>query len=132
LKRRGIALAALLAVTGAIHLTLRLDSVVAGAPRKTENSLRIGLAVSGNTDIDTFAQDALSLDRVLVFLGRSPVFAYDDSLYSVIGDGALLATVQPNGQYDFVFLDDVDATPLEADRALEGAIAEGTWMAGRG
>ena len=54
---------------------------------------RIGLAVSTRVDVDLLACGFSQLGRVLFFLRRTPVFAYDDERYGIAEDGALVTLV---------------------------------------
>lgn len=52
------------------------------------------------------------MPEVVLFLHRSPVFGYDENVYAVVSDGALIAHVDDAGQLTLPVLDSEESGPL--------------------
>ncbi|WP_404348680.1 hypothetical protein LG324_13535 [Phycicoccus jejuensis] len=84
------------AVWKTVEAHFMVDHVVSGQAA-VGDEITIGLAFGPDIDPDRADQDLRDLGRTLVFLNKSPVFAYDSSLYGTAGDGSLLAAVADDG-----------------------------------
>jgi len=103
------------AVWRTVHLIVDVDERIGSAePRE---SIKVGLAFNGGADVKSMKRGLKNLGTVLLFLERSsPVFSYDRSLYSIVEDGALLATVGAKGTITLPLKE-----PAQAAALLEGA-----------
>lgn len=102
-----------------VHLRVKVKEVLGGQVPEVQE-IQVGIVISG-VETDTAVRALKRLGRVGLFLGRSPVFGYDNSVYWVVGDGALLA-MPANGKYQLPFLDPVTDTGLLGEPRLSGAI----------
>lgn len=86
---------------------LMLDVLRPIGPRPNEpGQLRVGLAVNATTSFDALSVALRSFDRVVLFLFKgSAVFDYDPSLYAILEDGGLFATVDGEGRLALPFVD---------------------------
>lgn len=50
--------------------------------------------IGASPDFESIRQGILALGDVVLFLERSPVFAYDPAVFGIIEDGGLLADLQ--------------------------------------
>ena len=73
-----------------------VDHVVTGDASEGER-LTVGFAFGPQIDADRVQRDLQGLGRTLLFLNKSPVFAYDRSVHGTADDGALVATVAADG-----------------------------------
>ena len=73
-----------------------VDHVVSGKAA-VGDQITVGLAFGPEADPDRADRDLRDLGRSLLFLNRSPVFAYDSSVYGTADDGSLIAKVAGDG-----------------------------------
>lgn len=113
------------AIWKSVHLDLRVERVIAGRPVRT---LRVGMAIDGNTDFDKFAAGIQEMGSAVWFLVRSPVFAYDRGLWSVLEDGAMIARIGQGASLSFDLIEPFrnetylgEAPTLDALQALADA-----------
>ena len=67
------------------HATFDVAEVISG----TANApVTVGLAVGPKVTVDTVRRDLVAMKEVVVFLERSPVFEYDNTILGVVSDGA--------------------------------------------
>ncbi|MGH9156714.1 MAG: hypothetical protein ACRD1K_12960 [Acidimicrobiales bacterium] len=78
------------------HLIVSVRESLGGI--SVPDTVRVGIAFDGASDVKAVEQGLMALGDVLLFLERSPVFAYDPGLYGIVEDGALLATLDARGQ----------------------------------
>lgn len=76
------------------HATFDVAEVISGA---ADPQVTVGLALGTEVTADTVRSDLLAMKEVVVFLERSPVFAYDNTTLGVVSDGALIAQVDSEG-----------------------------------
>lgn len=88
-----------------------VDHVVTG-DASDRDRLTVGFAFNPDIDADRVERDLRSLGRTLLFLNKSPVFAYDPSVHGTADDGALLATVAPDGTLALPVLETSEARQL--------------------
>lgn len=102
-----------------LHLELEIVEVLAGEVRDAKN-VRVGLAIDGAVDASLMVEGLLAFGELVLFLGTSPVFAYDPDLYWIVGDGALVAEITTTEPVDYIliFLEPEAAAPLQSDERL--------------
>ncbi len=74
-----------------VHASLEVEEVISGS-LESSNTL-VGLALNPDVPLDEVSADLKAMGRVVVFLHRTPVFAYDPSVYGILLDGGLLGTL---------------------------------------
>lgn len=84
------------AVWKTVEARFSIDHVVSGR-LAVGSEITVGLAFDPNVDPGRVEQDLRALGRTLVFLDKSPVFAYAPSLYGTTESGSLLAVVAKDG-----------------------------------
>lgn len=84
------------------HATLEVAEVISGAAGK---QITVGLAFGPDIKVDTVRTDLTAMKEVVMFLERSPVFDYDDTIYGVVGNGALIAQLDDQGTLTLPVLD---------------------------
>lgn len=91
------------AVWKTVHLDLMVEGVVAGRQVKT---FRVGMAIDGDTDFEKFAAGIQEMGSAVWFLVKaSPVFDYDQRLWSVVEGGAMIARLGSDGSLSFDLLE---------------------------
>lgn len=85
------------AVWKTVEAQFVVDHVVSGQA-VVGDQLTIGLAFGPEIDPNRADRDLRDLGRSLLFLNKSPVFAYDSSVYGTADDGSLLANVADDGR----------------------------------
>lgn len=97
-----------------VHATFEVEDVISG----TEPGPRItgGLALGPEASVSIVETDLIGLGRTVLFLNRSPVFAYAPSVHGTVFDGALIAPVSDTGALSLPALG-----PGEAARLLQGS-----------
>lgn len=106
-----------------VHFRVDVDQTAGGSQRP--RSVQVGLAFGVDSDFAKIAAGLQGLGRVVLFLQKnSPVLAYDSSLYSVVEDGNLIATVGADGTLALPILDSERASQLlsttpRLDRLIE-------------
>lgn len=104
-----------------VHVTVDVDSVVSGTV--DTDTVTVGFAFDARTPaLDEIASDFASFGQIMLFLNRSPVFAYDTSVFGTVMDGALLATVDADGTIHLPALGAEEASQLLTDSATVGAL----------
>lgn len=88
-----------------------VDHVVSGDASEGDR-LTVGFAFGPDIDVDSVDRDLRALGRTLLFLNRSPVFAYDPSVHGTADDGALVATVAADGTLALPALEASEARQL--------------------
>lgn len=88
-----------------LHLTFRVERGLGLADSTIPHEVQIGLAVGSDTDFSNMSTGLKSLGRVVVFLYRSVVFAYDPSLYAIHETGTIVATIAADGRLDLPFVE---------------------------
>jgi hypothetical protein len=96
-----------------VHVSVAAESVVSGT---VGEQLLVGFAFDPDVPIAQVEADFRSFGRILLFLNRSPVFAYDPSVYGTVFDGGLLGLVDDGGDIQLPVLEDTEEADL-----LEGA-----------
>lgn len=96
-----------------LHLTVSVTERLGTEPPPP--TITVGLAVDGGVNVGLMVEGLLTLGRVVMFLERSPVLAYDASLFAILEDGALLATLDPDGRIS------LPAAPAEEAAELLGS-----------
>jgi hypothetical protein len=76
------------------HATFDVAEVISGT---VNGPVTVGLAVAPEVTVDTVRSDLLAMKEVVMFLEHSPVFNYDNAIVGVVGDGALIAQVDADG-----------------------------------
>lgn len=84
------------AVWKTVEAEFVVDHVVSGQAA-IGDQITVGLAFGPDIDPDRAERDLRDLGRTLLFLNKSPVFAYDAALYGTADDGSLLANVAEDG-----------------------------------
>lgn len=85
------------------HLTVNVAEAISGDVPGA--AVVVGLAFGPAAELDTVRKDLLAMGEMVFFLERSPVFGYDPTVYGIVGDGSLLATVSETGQLALPVLD---------------------------
>lgn len=99
------------AVWKTVAAQFTVDHVVTGRLAEGEK-ITVGLAFGPDVDPSRVQQDLRALGRTLVFLDKSPVFAYDPSLYGTAESGSLLAAVAKDGTLSLPARSPDEATAL--------------------
>ncbi len=84
------------AVWKTVEAQFVVDHVVSGQAA-IGDQITIGLAFGPGINPDRAGRDLRDLGRTLLFLNKSPVFAYDSTLYGTADDGSLLAKLAEDG-----------------------------------
>lgn len=106
-----------------VHMTVAVDSVVSGEIDR--DPVTVGLAFdAASPSLDQITRDLESLGTVLLFLNHSPVFDYDPGVYGTVLDGALLATVDDQGNIRLPVLDGDEQEQLLTGSATVAALQE--------
>lgn len=85
------------AVWKTVEARFTVDHVVSGDLAVGE-TITVGLAFDPDVDSSGVEEDLRGLGRAVVFLEKSPVFAYDPSVYGTAESGSLLAVVAEDGK----------------------------------
>lgn len=93
------------------HLAVDVAEVISGT---AANKITVGLAFGPNIDVESVRADMTSMKDVVLFLERSPVFGYDDAIYGVLSDGALIAQVDNQGTLTLPVLEANESAPMLA------------------
>lgn len=84
------------AVWKTVEAQFLVDHVVSGQAT-VGDQITVGIAFGPAIDPDRAERDLRDLGRSLLFLNKSPVFAYDSSVYGTADDGSLIANVAGDG-----------------------------------
>lgn len=93
-----------------VHAQVAVESVLPPGPEL--QSVVVGLAFGSGTPFEVPAEGLPALGDVVLFLQKSPVFAYDPQIYGIVQDGALLADVGAGGELSLPALDDSEEAEL--------------------
>ena len=77
------------------HAVVEVAEVISGSAADT---ITVGLALGPDLEVETVRRDLVGLGELVLFLDRSPVFAYDVGVHGTVGDGAFLATLDSQGR----------------------------------
>jgi hypothetical protein len=87
-----------------LHIAFRIERAL-GRATVQGGTIRVGLAVDGAADYRRLERGLRNLGSLVLFLRKgSPVFGYDRSLYAIVEDGGLIATVDSEGRLDLPML----------------------------
>lgn len=95
-----------------VHLTVKVDQVLSG--RFSAPTVAVGLAIDAQTDGGSIMSGLREVGDAIFFLKRSNVFRYDPSLYGVVSNGSLVATVGAGGNLALPFAGPDEAASLLA------------------
>lgn len=98
------------AMSSTYHLQIKVSDVV-GSPTSSVapgDTVRVGLALDPDLTLKDVERDFLGLDGAVFFLQRTPVFSYEEDLFGIAEDGALVAIPGEDGQLDFPMLSNSD------------------------
>lgn len=99
------------AVWKTVEARFTVDHVVSGRLAVGEE-ITVGLALGPDVDPRRVERDLRALGRTLLLLDKSPVFAYDPSLYGTAEGGSLLAVVAEDGRLSLPARSPDEATAL--------------------
>jgi len=99
------------AMISTYHLTVNVSSVIGADSDSVQpgSTVTIGIAVDPDVSLGEMTKDFGDIERAVFFLQQSPVFDYEDGLYAIVEDGALMAVPDKDGNLSFPLLDDTDA-----------------------
>lgn len=100
-----------------IHLQVEVDSHIAGP--KAPATLTVGVAMNPGIGIDAARKDYGSLDSLVFFLRKSPVFDYEPELWGVIQDGSLMGELDESGTITFPLVDEPEVMQLDPERGIQ-------------
>jgi hypothetical protein len=107
-----------------VHLDVEVDEVL-GTRDPIPDRIHVGLTIGGNMDPDVVVRGLRALGRVALPLTRSnPVFAYDDDLYAIAEDGALLVRVLDSGRLELPFKPEASAELLASVPTVDALRAQ--------
>lgn len=99
------------------HATVKVAEVISGT---APDSITVGLAFGPDIGIESVRTDLTAMPEVVLFLQRSPVFGYDETIYAVVSDGALIAQVDDKGVLTLPVLEANESAPmLERSESLD-------------
>lgn len=102
-----------------VHVTVGVSEVVTG--HVDGDRLTFGVAFSGGTSYDVIAQDFMAMPSLVLFLTRSAVLDYDQTLYALV-EGSLFGIVDDDGRVDFPMLEAGVADALGAEGVTVAAL----------
>lgn len=109
-----------------VHATVIVEEVL-GEWGSVPETVTVGFAIGPDIDVDRFSTGLEKMGSTVFFLYKSPVFAYNDSVYGVIRDGDMLAPIV-EGRLTLPALSEIDADLYLADGGtvtdLKAAAAE--------
>lgn len=97
------------AIWRTVHFRLEVNEVIGNSKLGEPHSVDVGLAIDPELGFDTVVVGLTAMEEVLLFLERSPVFAYDSDRFGIIFDGGLLATVSQTGAISLPLVPPADA-----------------------
>lgn len=110
-----------------LHMTVTVERAI-GTTAEVPRQVRVALASPPADEFDEMAQGLRAMGRVVLLLRKgSPLVSYDPSLYVIVEDGGLWATVGADGALDLPFVEDgrrrtlLSKTPTLADLERAGA-----------
>jgi hypothetical protein len=107
-----------------LHLDVEVDEVL-GTRDRIPDRIHVGLTIGGDIDPDVVVRGLRALGRVALPLTRSnPVFAYDDDLYAIAEDGALLVRVLDSGRLKLPFKPEASAELLASVPTVDALRAQ--------
>lgn len=107
-----------------VHVSVQVDTLLSGAVK--ESPVVVGFAFDPSTSFEDVEEQFRSIGEVLLFLNRSPVFAYDDLVYGTVMDGALLGVIGEDDNIQLPVLEnDEEAGLLKGASTLEQLRAAG-------
>lgn len=98
------------AMVSTYHLAVNVSAVI-GTDIDTiqrGGKVTVGIAVDPDVSLGEVTKDFGDIKRAVFFLQQSPVFDYEDRLYAIVEDGALMAVPDKNGNLSFPLLDASD------------------------
>lgn len=93
-----------------VHVHVDVQSVLSGSV--PGDRIVVGFAFGPQTPLSRVRDGFEAFGDVLFFLNRSPVFAYDTSLYGVVQDGAVVGVVDGDGRIQLPAMEDDEAAQL--------------------
>ena len=107
-----------------VHVSVNVDTLLSGATK--DSPVVVGFAFGAETSFEDVEEQFRSLGKVLLFLNRSPVFAYDELVYGTVMDGALLGVIDEDDNIQLPVLEnDEEAGLLKGASTLEQLRAAG-------
>lgn len=104
------------AVWKTVEFTVKVSDILSAGADGSEADLpevRVGLAIDRSDDFELISAGLRDLGMSVFFLLEdSAVFAYDPSLFAVVLDGAMVATVGDDGALSLPFKDPAEAAAL--------------------
>lgn len=85
------------AVWKTLEATFTIDQVISGNP-DLGGEVAVGIALGPDANPDRADRDLPDLGTVVLFLDKSPVFAYDRDIYGTTADGSLITVVSDEGK----------------------------------
>lgn len=79
------------------HVDFQVQEVLSG--QVADNDIRVGLSFGDRTpSVNTTESELRAMGKVVLFLEKTAVFAYDPSVYSIVESGAMMAPISDKGQ----------------------------------
>lgn len=98
-----------------VHVQLSVDELLSGDVGR-RNRVFVGFSFAATADFERIRNDFMSMPALVLFLRLgSPVFDYDDTLYSVLEGGVFLGAVTESERIEFVGLSLDEAIGLNAE-----------------
>lgn len=108
-----------------VHLVVRVHEMLAARDVSISDSVRVGYTVYGDESADEIAAGFKALGTIVLFLHRgSAVYRYDQSLFAVLDDGALIAPVDDSGKLSLPFVDPAEDEVLLASASTLEVLRE--------
>jgi hypothetical protein len=108
------------AMISTVHLTIRPDVVITAGRNEQPTEVVVGLALEAPADPVAVAEEFKRYGNVALVLHKSPVFDYEPSAWTILEDGALLATVGDDGVLRFPALDADEQSRLAPEPLVIG------------
>ncbi len=105
-----------------VEASFAVDQVVSGEAIKG-SPLTVGISFGPDVDAKAVERDLRGLGHVALFLEKSPVFAYDPRVYGIVGDGALIASIDDEGALSLPVFEDSEAAQLLTGTPTLAALA---------
>lgn len=99
------------AMIDTFHLAVEVTAVIAASDNRHSvgDRVQVGIALDPDVTLEDVKADFGDLEGAVFFLQDSPVFDYEDSVYGIVEDGALVAIPDEDGDLVFTLLEDHDA-----------------------
>ena len=93
------------------HLEVEVTALIAAADDRHSvgDRVQVGISLDPDVTFEDVKADFGKLEGAVFFLQTSPVFDYEDSVYGIVEDGALVAIPDEDGELSFSLLEDHDA-----------------------